>query len=262
MASPDREFVGPPLPARWQAKRDAKEARRRANKEGWQHVSSEARAAALGFLGLTEEQATADAAAMRAAKARAAADEAAAAEAAGEDPPLVQPVRLRDGFLTEDAETIDADGPAFFRREDKPLKPAELIAQFGLEAICDAIADGESMRAIATRIGVTHATFLRWISGNPERQAKYRAALALSAISCDDKALQELESAQTVTEIARAREVASHLRWRAKVRNPRDYGDRQQVDHDHRVTLTPDQQMARLDALNEKYHTLTRSGQS
>ena len=61
-----------------------------------------------------------------------------------------------------------------------------------------------------------------------------------AAETCDRKAEQVLLALRpnsTVAEVARARELAQHYRWQAKVRNPMTHGDKVQVDH--KTTVDP-----------------------
>lgn len=96
---------------------------------------------------------------------------------------------------------------------------------FGVSTIVDLIYDGHSMTAIAEKMGVGKASLSEWISSNPERSARVNAARADSAEHWDRLAEKELRSATSSEEIAVARELAHHFRWRASKIAPKIYGD-------------------------------------
>jgi hypothetical protein len=114
------------------------------------------------------------------------------------------------------------------------------IDAFGLDAICDMIEQDNFYPAIAAKIGVSEALLHAWLTQDPERSARANAARARSARYCDHLALVALE---TITDdappgmIARQREIASHYRWRAKKRDPKEFGDRQIQAHEGDVNL-------------------------
>lgn len=98
----------------------------------------------------------------------------------------------------------------------------------GVDAICAWIEEDKSYRWIAQECGVSVSVLYRWIEATEERSARVAASRAFSAHACDDKAeiyLGTIPDDGTPAQIARARELASHMRWRAKVRNPQ-YGDK------------------------------------
>ena len=95
--------------------------------------------------------------------------------------------------------------------------------------IIDMILDGESYRSIADKLKVNLSTLYYFIN-KPERSARTHEAVELSAIRCDEQAYEILLKADK-DDIMRARELAQHLRWKAKVRSPKKYGDKQTVEH-------------------------------
>lgn len=120
----------------------------------------------------------------------------------------------------------------------------------GIDELCDRIIDGESQTAIARDIGVSIATLIGWIASDTERSARAREARIASASSFSDKAAEELQGATDVFGLAKARELASHWRWRASKANPRDFGDKIEIDQRTTITdLTDDQLDAKLTRL-------------
>ena len=102
---------------------------------------------------------------------------------------------------------------------------------------------GLSQVKIAKSIGVDNERLHSWLAADPQRSARAREARADSARHWDDQAEKVLtEADETVPgSIAKARELASHYRWRAKCYLPREYGDKQEVDHtgtiDHNLDI-------------------------
>jgi transposase len=121
-----------------------------------------------------------------------------------------------------------------------PKKPAnakcsaqEKMNAFGEDAIIDMMREGLGYRAIASEIGVGIARLSDWLAADTERSARAKEARRASADQDDELALNAIlaiPDEATSGQIARAREEASHRRWRAKVRDPDAYGDRHAVD--------------------------------
>lgn len=107
--------------------------------------------------------------------------------------------------------------------------PQEILNGIGIDRFCEMIAEDMSYRDIAKEIGVSKSTIGDWVGSDPGRSARVREALKDSAQVCDAKglaALQGLPDEPTAGQVAKAREIASHYRWRAKARNPAEYGDK------------------------------------
>lgn len=134
-------------------------------------------------------------------------------------------------------------------------KTREKIASLeaiGIDGLCERILAGESQAAIARSIGMYPSQLHAWIEADPERSARARAARTQSADSYADKAEQVLLSASDPFEVTKARELAQHYRWMAKVRKPNEYGDRQQIDQTIKVDLDIEQVDQRIARLVEK----------
>ena len=108
---------------------------------------------------------------------------------------------------------------------------AERIDAFGIEAVCERLADGVTMTAIAEEIGVTVGKLSQWIASDEEHSARAREARIHAARIWDEKALSVVEQAQDLFELQRARELAQHYRWRASKTAPKEYGDRVTQEH-------------------------------
>jgi transposase len=125
------------------------------------------------------------------------------------------------------------------------------LDDLGIDAFCDAVIDGKSYRKIAAELGISNSFIVKWLAADSERSARARAARILTAQDADEQALEVLQD--TEIDPARAREIASHLRWRAKVVNPREYGEKLQIDGKMEVnTLTDAQIEARALAIRSR----------
>lgn len=125
----------------------------------------------------------------------------------------------------------------------------------GIDSVCERIEAGESVGAIADSLGIPKRTMWDWVDADGARSARVRASREKSAEAEDDKAeavLAGLTAASTPAEVARARELASHYRWRASKRNPKTYGDKLDLNHSGKIEMTDDQVEARLALLLQK----------
>ena len=107
---------------------------------------------------------------------------------------------------------------------------ADRIEAFGIEAVCERLANGVTMTAIAEEIGVTIGKLSQWISSDEEHSARAREARIHAARIWDEKALSVIEQALDPFELQRAKELAHHYRWRASKTAPREYGDKVQTE--------------------------------
>lgn len=144
-------------------------------------------------------------------------------------------------------------------RAGRPKAPAkhptskgnDTISGLTLDDVLDRIAGGESVTNIASSIGAHKTSLIRWLS-TPERVDAYQIALQESADSLIDKAEMAILAADDNVSVARARELANHYRHVAKARNPRRWGDKQQIEMSGELgirELSDDQINAKLDRL-------------
>ena len=108
---------------------------------------------------------------------------------------------------------------------------AERIEAFGFEAVCERLANGVTMTAIAEEIGVTVGKLSQWIASDEEHSARAREARIHAARIWDEKALSVIEQALDPFELQRAKELAHHYRWRASKTAPKEYGDKVTQEH-------------------------------
>lgn len=110
---------------------------------------------------------------------------------------------------------------------------AAKLDAMGIEAVCERLMEGDGYRAIAKSAGVSLGTFAAWLAASSERSARAREARKVSAETEDEQALkvlEDLDADPSPGAVAKAREIAQHRRWRAKVRDPERYGDRSTLD--------------------------------
>lgn len=139
---------------------------------------------------------------------------------------------LRDGFakavqtLSPERKQVTGDSQVIARIPLKQRTTDELI---------NLIDSGKFLIEIAREWRVDNGDLNRWIAADNQRSASARLARKNQAIFWDyqaEQVLKNLPADGTPAQIVRARELASHYRWRAKCFNPGDYGDHVQVTHD------------------------------
>lgn len=112
------------------------------------------------------------------------------------------------------------------------------LAALGMDAICQAIQDGKSMRDISASVGVSVGSLAAWLAADPERSARAREARRITAQIHEEDAARAIEEAKDMFELARAREIAQHKRWRASKIDPKNYGDKLELAGDKESPLT------------------------
>jgi len=133
-----------------------------------------------------------------------------------------------------------------------PLTTARRLDAMGIDAICAEIAGGTSQSQFARDNGIAPQTFVDWIAADAVRSARIREARSLSADAYADKAEDVLLGEDNPQMLPRARELASHYRWMASKRRPSEYGDKQVIDLNAQITITPEQLDANIQRLLAK----------
>ena len=103
-----------------------------------------------------------------------------------------------------------------------------------IESIISDLLDGMTYRTISEKNGVPLSTFVDFIS-KPEHSARAKEALVLSAQTYEDmgeQVLLDINAESNGVEMARARELAQYYKWKARVRNPKRYGDKLSIGGD------------------------------
>ena len=99
----------------------------------------------------------------------------------------------------------------------------------GIDGICEQIYEGTPLVEIARGIGVSQGSLNAWVAASPERSARAWTARKATAQMWEEKAEQVIAEAKTKIQLARARELAHHYRWRASKINPA-YGNKVQTE--------------------------------
>ena len=110
------------------------------------------------------------------------------------------------------------------------ITPADRLDALGIDAICERLQSCETMTSIAVSLGMRISRLQDWIAADAGRSVRVREARAATAAQYDDEALSRIDAAKDPFELARAREAAQHLRWRASKIAPREYGDKVQAE--------------------------------
>jgi transposase-like protein len=104
--------------------------------------------------------------------------------------------------------------------------------------VCELLQAGNSQREVAKTIGCDRATLSVWLSSDDNRAARARDAKSKAAELWDERAEEVLADADNPLDLAKARELASHYRWRASKIAPKLYGERSQVDVTATLTIS------------------------
>ncbi len=119
------------------------------------------------------------------------------------------------------------------------------LDELGVEMICDAIRIPMSMREISDKLNISQSTLCAWIAATTERSARVKEARVATAQHWDAEATELITKARTPFQLAKAKEMAHHFRWRAAKIAPRDYGDKLAIGGTN--DLPPVQTVAKLD---------------
>lgn len=109
------------------------------------------------------------------------------------------------------------------------------------QAIIERIAAGEFLTDICRDPGMpARQTFWEWVDRDEELATRCARARARAATE-DERAVAELARRVVAGEIEpdAARTAANMHTWLAKVRNPKVYGDKLDVEHKGRITVVP-----------------------
>jgi len=108
-------------------------------------------------------------------------------------------------------------------------KAQDALNAIGEDAIIARLIDGDSYRAIAQDAGVQKSSLFAWLNESDERSARAKEALITSARSFEDMAFTCIEDAADPFSLAKAKELAHHYRWAAKMRDRGTYGEKVSV---------------------------------
>lgn len=99
-----------------------------------------------------------------------------------------------------------------------------------VRAICRRVSNGMRIHEACGKSGITWRKLWNWKTQHAPFQALYARARAASAVSYEDRAsktVQKCRPERDAIQLARLRE--DHYRWRAKMADPKSYGDKLDV---------------------------------
>lgn len=137
-------------------------------------------------------------------------------------------------------------------KKTPPLKKAgqqpvsrNILDATGLEKIVEMITEGKAYRYIARELGVGTSRLVAWIDVDAERAQACARARLLAAQAFEELAAEVIEDASDMFELSKAKELASHYRWRAKAANPKYYGDKVDVNATMDIRTVSDEAIAK-----------------
>lgn len=141
------------------------------------------------------------------------------------------PAPVREEFKTgkEYAEACKLVHEARIEFDKPELRPSERLAAIGIDAICEYVSSGDSLRSWALKNGFSQRTVLDWIEKDEVRSAHYarardeRAELVFESL--DDIGDQAV-TAESAVEVAGLRLKADNIKWKLARMNPKKYGDK------------------------------------
>ena len=111
-------------------------------------------------------------------------------------------------------------------KQPKAMKTDKIFYGIPEEDVLLRIEGGETIASIAESLSRDRSVLWRWLHGDEQRSARARAAMAISAYAWDEKAEQGINNARDPFELSKAKEMAHHYRWRARVVAPKTHGDK------------------------------------
>jgi len=125
------------------------------------------------------------------------------------------------------------------REREAPAK--DKLAAIGIEAICERVADCETLQSIADSAGVSKGTLIVWLDAYADQYARAREAqadklaediLAIADDGANDTYMTENGPATNHDVIARSRLRVDARKWLAGKMAPKKYGDKTTIAGD------------------------------
>jgi len=122
-------------------------------------------------------------------------------------------------------------------KEEKPAmadkKPSERLDEIGIDAICDYVANGDSLRSWCLKNKFSQVTTLSWINADSTRAEHYAHARDARADVMFDEMdeVSELATvAETQVQVAGLRLKADNIKWKLARMNRKKYGEKMDID--------------------------------
>lgn len=139
------------------------------------------------------------------------------------------------------------------------LSAQEKLEAFGIDQVCELTVECVPQRTIAKKIGVSWATFAKWLNDDPARTEQYARAreaqadtfvediLSIADDGINDKYVDDNGNERVDQDvIARSRLRVDARKWLASKMAPKKYGDSIKIDADVKVTPKMDEVEARI----------------
>lgn len=104
----------------------------------------------------------------------------------------------------------------------RPRTRAEIVA-----AICLHVANRDAIHLSCSKEGITWTTLWEWKDEDAALEQMYQRARKASALAFESRSTEVVED--TKVEVDRARLIESNARWRAKMADPKGFGDKVDV---------------------------------
>ena len=117
-------------------------------------------------------------------------------------------------------------------------KPFKIKDEF--EDILADIADGDSVLKACSKRNISKKSFWKYIGTSEELRNQYIQATQIRGESAVDRIEEELEKLDSgMSDAGKARVKIDTLKWLACKFYPKQYGDKQEIEHSGGVTLMP-----------------------
>lgn len=126
----------------------------------------------------------------------------------------------------------------------KPRVPGVKRVTIDRDEVCALLRSGVGMIETAKRIGTTFETMAQHITDDPDFSTRVRAARSAAAATFEERAEKMIADAPGPFELAKARELAIHLRWRAAKLNQGQYGEKLDVVQTTTIKDVSDSELA------------------
>jgi hypothetical protein len=132
------------------------------------------------------------------------------------------------------------------RRSNRtPRRPT--LEALGIDAVCDRIAEGESLRSISRSLGMNARRVLDWIEADVGRTAQYARAREAQADYFAEEIveLSDMAIGKSSAEVQARRLAVDARKWVASKLLPKKYGDRIATEISGELALLTDDELKR-----------------
>ena len=102
------------------------------------------------------------------------------------------------------------------------------LDRLGIDWVCNQIVEGKMLREISRELGCSISDISEWLA-SPNHSARAREARKTAAATYTEMAEDAIRNAADPFELAKAKELGHHLRWKASKMDPK-YGDKTQTE--------------------------------